>query len=522
MDSIYPKSKKRVAKNTFFLYVRMLIIMSIGLYTGRVILDTLGVTDYGIYNVVGGVITVASFFHSAISAASQRFISFELGRNDKESIRNVFSTSVNIHVGISAAIILLGETIGLWFVNTHLNIPNYRMIAANWVYQASIFVLVCKVLSVPYNASIIAHERMSAFAYISVVEVIMELGAVCSLYYIRYDNLIIYSLFISTIAFIIRLFYIFYCRFSFAECRYSFIYDRKLLVQMLSYAGWSIFGSLGFTGKDQIVNILLNVFSGPTANAARGIGIMVSSKVNAFSQNFTTALTPQITKQYAVGNNLASKDLVYIGSRLSFFLLMTISMPFLLNSSFVLNLWLTKVPDNATSFLQLSLLSSIIYSLSVCFSRAIEATGHVKWFQIGIFVILMSEIPAALFLLEMGAPPYAVLFPAIVSNLVAVFFRFFLINHFLPIYSFREFLRDVFLRCVVVFVISYVACAYVSKFFADDFISFIAVSFISIIITLFVIYVLGLNNSEKCFLKTKVLRFIKYIYLKSNFQNSNQ
>lgn len=479
------------------LYIRMFLIMGIGLYIGRIILDTLGVTDYGIYNVVGGIITVTSFFHSAISAATQRFISFELGRGNTDNLRNIFCTSVNIHIILSIIIVIIGETLGLWFVNTHLNIPNERMIAANWVYQASIVVLICKVLSVPYNASIIAHERMSAFAYISVVEVLLDLVAVYSLYAVRYDKLTVYAFLMVFIAFLIRLCYVIFCRWHFEECRYRFYYNRQLATEMFSYAGWSILGSLGITGKDQAVNVILNLFCGPTANAARGIGIMVSSKVNAFSQNFTMAMSPQITKQYAAGHTEESRNLVYMGSRLSFFLLSIISMPFLLNCDYILNLWLTKIPEYSGRFLQLSLLSSLIYSMSVCVTKAIQATGKVKWFQIGVFLIMMGELPAVWLLLRLGFQPYTVIYPAIASNFIALAFRFWLIRHYVPIYSYKDYWFGVVIRGLFVFLISYVICYFACQQVQNSFWSFIASSIIAIMTTIAIIYALGISRTEK-------------------------
>ena len=496
--------RQRVAKNTVLLYIRMFVIMIIGLYIGRIILDTLGETDYGIYNVVGGVIAVSSFLLSAISAASQRFISYELGTGNIDRLKMVFCSSVNIHIILAILFLLLGETVGLWFVNTYLNIPAERMTAANWVYQASIFVLICKVMSVPYNSAIIAHERMSAFAYVSILEVLLDLGAIYLLKIVFYDKLVVYALLLSAIALFIRLCYIVYCRLHFKECKYAYTYDKKVVKEMFAYAGWSIFGGIVFTSKDQIVNIILNMFCGPSVNAARGLGVMVSSKVNAFSQNFTTAITPQITKQYAAGNQLESKNLVYMGSRFSLFLLLIVSIPFLLNGDYILGLWLIKVPAFTGRFLQLSLLSSIIYSLSFCLSRAIEATGHVKWFQIGIFVIMMAEIPAAWILLQLGLPPYMVVFPAVISNILTLFFRFFLLRYLLPIYNFKEYVSNVLLRSFVVFGVSYAICKLLCRNGANNLLSFLTTSFLGVLITCIVVYTFGLEKKEKKFLSSRI------------------
>lgn len=487
----------RIAKNTLMLYFRMFLIMGIGLYTGRIILDTLGITDYGIYNVVGGVITMVSFLHAAIIASTQRFLSFELGKGDRQRLSLVFCSSVNIHIVIAAVILLIGESVGLWFINTHLNIPQDRMTAANWVYQASIFVLIFKVLSVPYNAAIIAHEKMSAFAYISIVEALLDLGAVFSLYIVIYDKLIVYSILMVTVAFLIRLCYIIFCRCHFKECIYTFIYDKQIVREMFSFAGWSILGNMGSSFKGQILNIILNLFYGTTANAASGVGHLVSSKINAFSVNFTMALNPQITKQYASGNYQGSKDLVYMGSRFSFFLLTIISMPFLLNPDYILNLWLTNVPEYAATFLRLSLLSALIYALSVCVTKAIQATGNVRWFQIGIFIIMMGELPAGWLLLRTGFPPFAVMIPALFSNTIALFFRFWLIQRYVPIYRFKEYMTNVVARSALTFIISYGLCLGVCRLFGPSLIHFLISSTLCIMLTVSTIYVMGIKKTER-------------------------
>ena len=494
----------RIVKNTLMLYFRMFLIMGIGLYTGRIILDTLGITDYGIYNVVGGVITMVSFLHAAIIASTQRFISFELGMGDCQRLRLVFCSSVNIHIAIAVVILLIGESVGLWFINTHLNIPLDRMTAANWVYQASIFVLIFKVLSVPYNAAIIAHEKMSAFAYISIVEALLDLGAVFSLYIVIYDKLIVYSILMVTVASLVRMCYIIYCRRYFEECKYAFIYDKKTIIEMFSFAGWSILGNMGTSFKSQILNIILNLFYGTTANAASGVGHLVSSKVNAFSTNFTMALNPQITKHYAAGNYQGSKELVYMGSRFSFFLLTIISMPFLLNPYYILNLWLTKVPEYAATFLQLSLLSALIYALSVCVTKAIQATGRVKWFQIGVFVITMGEVPAAWFLLRNGLPPYAVMIPVLFSNTIALFFRFWLIQRYIPIYRFGDYLIGVVARSVLTFIISYGLCYGICRLFIASFTNILISSVLCILITMIMIYAIGINQKERVLIQNQI------------------
>lgn len=327
-------SNKRIAKNTLLLYFRMVLIIIVGLYTSRVVLNTLGVSDYGIYNVVGGIVSMLAFLNSAMVAASQRFISFELGTDDSERLKKVFCTSVSIHIVLALIIFLIAETLGLWFVNTHLNIPAERMGAANWVYQCSILTLMLTVVSVPYNSCIVAHEHMKAFAYVSILEAVLKLLVVYLLLVGAVDKLVLYAILVAAVAFVIRIIYGIYCKRHFEECTYRFVLDRKLFKEMFAFAGWSIIGNLGFSMKDQGSNIILNLFFGTAVNAARGIAMQVNGIISNFSNNFTMALNPQITKQYAAGGTKASMELVYLGCRFSFFLLLMIVIPVFINMDY--------------------------------------------------------------------------------------------------------------------------------------------------------------------------------------------
>ena len=313
-------NNKRIAKNTALLYFRMLLTIIIGLYTSRVVLNTLGVSDYGVYNIVGGIVAMLAFLNAAMVASSQRFISFELGIGNLEKLKTVFCTSVSIHVLLAGIILLVAETVGLWFVNTRLNIPSERMEAANWVYQYSILTLILTIISVPYNSCIVAHEHMKAYAYVSIVEVFLKLLVVYLLQLGCFDKLVLYAMLMTIVAFIVRFIYVFYCKRHFSECIYHFIFNKDLFKEMFAFAGWSIIGNLGFSFKDQGSNIILNLFFGTAVNAARGIALQVNGIVSNFSYNFTMALNPQITKQYAAGNVEESAKLVYAGCRYSFYL----------------------------------------------------------------------------------------------------------------------------------------------------------------------------------------------------------
>lgn len=496
---------KRIAKNTLLLYFRMFFTIAVSLYTSRVVLQTLGVSDYGVYNVVGGIITMVGFLNSAMSAASQRFLSFEMGRGDADRLSNVFCTSVNIHATISVIAFLLAETVGLWFINTKLNLPEGRMIAANWVYQASIVTFIINVMSVPYNATIVAHERMSAFAYISILDVTLKLLIVYILLLFTMDKLILYSILMMGVTAFIRLCYSIYCHKHFEESRYHFVNDRKLFGEMFSFAGWSVIGNLGFSFKNQISNIILNLFFGTTVNAARSVAIHVSSTVKTFAQNFTMALNPQITKQYAAGNIEASRRLVYIGSRYTFYMLTLISIPVILNIDYILHLWLGIVPEYTNWFVIFTIITSLIYSMSECVTKAIQATGHIKWFQIGVSIIMLSELPIAWVLMELDYPPYAVMWPSLVTYSVALFFRFWLIHRYVRGYSYADYYFNVVVRCLVVFVISFLICMWLARNVYNGFVGFLLSVFMCIVIISIVVFVIGMQSSER----SKVIQIMR-------------
>ena len=325
-------NNKRIAKNTLLLYFRMLLIMAVTLYTSRVVLATLGVEDFGIYNVIGGVVAMFSVISGSLSSAISRFITYELGRGNKERLKVIFSSSVVIQVCLALLICILAELGGVWFLNNKMNIPMERMDAANWVLQCSIVTFMINLISVPYNAAIIAHERMKAFAYVSILEAILKLAVVFVLYLSSFDKLATYAVLLVAVAIIIRLIYGYYCKKHFEECKFHFVYDKSVLKDIGGFAGWNFIGSASGILRDQGGNIVINLFCGPAVNAARGIATQVQNAVYGFASNFMTALNPQITKNYAIGNRDYLMFLLYQGSRFSFYLLLLLSLPILLNT----------------------------------------------------------------------------------------------------------------------------------------------------------------------------------------------
>lgn len=381
------KNDKRIAKNTIYLYFRTSIILLVNLYMSRVILDNLGITDYGVYNAVGGVIAMFSVVSGALSSSISRFITFELGKGNSQRLHNIFSSSLNIQICIAFLIILISEPIGIWFLNNHMNIPTDRIIAANWVLQCSLITFCINLIAVPYNACIIAHERMSAFAYISVLEAILKLLVAFMLPIILFDKLITYAILLVAVALIVRSAYSIYCKRNFDECHYKFIYDKKLLKEMTGFAGWNFLTNTAYIFNTQGVNILINLYFGVTLNAARGIATQVEGAVMQFVNNFTMALNPQITKSYAQGNKQEMFSLVCLGSKFSCFLMMFFAIPLIFEANYILSLWLKDVPLHTVTFVQLSVIAAIIDKMGITCTTACLATGKAKDYTIWISIV---------------------------------------------------------------------------------------------------------------------------------------
>lgn len=503
-------NNKRIAKNTLLLYIRMFISIIIGLYTSRVILEVLGVNDYGVYNVVGGIVAMFAFLNSAMTAASQRFISFELGTGNLEKLKKVFSTSVEIHLVIAFIIFLLAETIGLWFLNAKLNISPERMVAANWVYQSAILSFMLTVISVPYNSCIVAHEHMQAFAYISILDVFLKLVIVLILTVIPFDKLISYSILLLSVSLIIRIIYSIYCKKHFFECSFHWTYDKKLFREMFGFASWSLIGNLGFAIKDQGSNIVLNLFYGTALNAARGVAVQVNGIVSSFSSNFIMALNPQITKQYASGNIEQSINLVYAGCRFSFFLLSIIAVPILINIDYILTLWLgTNVPSYTSDFLFYSLWASIIASMATPIVNALQATGKIRTFQIIIFFIMICEMPLAYLILNLGYEPFYIMFGTLFVTFIGLIARFILLKQQVNEYSISHFIFNILIKNLILIIVSFGITFIIKKNLPENFLFFIITSLIAIIITIAIIYSVGITRKERVFVNNKLLTIVK-------------
>lgn len=502
-------SKSRVAKNTIILYLRMIVTIIIGLFTSRILLRALGFSDYGIIEVVGGLVSMIAFLQVGMSGAAQRFLSFDIGKGDVENLKNTFCTTVLTHRVIAIIGFVFLEIAGVWFLNNKLNIPSDRLYYANWVLQCSLITFVVSIASVPYNAAIIAHEHMGAFAYITIAETFYKFVLAFSLYYSPIDKLILYSVLTALGQIFICFIYWRYCKRKFEECTYTFRFDRKITKEMLSFAGWGFVGNMGFSSKDQLSNILLNLFFNTTVNAARGIATRVSGIINSFAQNFTTALNPQIAKLYAAGEYEKSRDLVYAASRYAFFLLIMLVVPFLTNEHYILILWLGDIPPYTDSFVFILLTVALIYSMAHSTATAILTTGKVRSLQLGLAIILLSEIPIAYVMLNNGCNPWQAMIPSIFTTLITVFYRFYLITRYVPIYSFKHFITHTVIRCLTIYALSLGLSIYARSFFPEGFLPFLVTTLISILIVSFFIWTIGVSSSERLMFTQKLKQYIK-------------
>lgn len=422
---------KRIAKNTLFLYFRMMSVFVVSLYTSRVILAALGVVDYGIYNVVGGVVMMFSFINSSMSTSTQRFLTFELGRGHISRLKSTFAASLNVHIFLGLIIVFLAETIGLWFVNEKLVIPPDRMLAANIVYQCCVWSFFVSITQVPYNASLIAHEKMSIYAYLSIIDVVLKLAIAYAVAYYAADKLIFYAILILLFQIFLRMLYRMYCIRHYEECHFSLFWDKSLYRRLMSFAGWNLFGSIAWLLRGQGLNILLNMFYGPVLNAAKGISDRVSHSVMGFIRNFNTAMNPQITKNYAVGNLEGMETLCYRGAKFAFLLLLLVAMPAIINMRYILNLWLVEVPDYTESFVILMLIDSLIDVLmgTSQFITALMATGSIRNYQIVVGIMIMMVLPIGYLLLSMGLEPTTVIYAMIGVSAISDFTRFLFCKH---------------------------------------------------------------------------------------------
>ena len=487
---------KRLAKNTVFLYIRMLFNMAIALYTSRIVLSTLGVEDYGIYNVVGGIVSLTTFLNGMMTAATQRFLNIEIGRNNSNNITKVFSTSLQIHMGICLIVLLIAETAGIWFLNSRINIPLDRLYAANWVFQFSMLSSLIAILSAPYNAAIIAYEKMSVFAYISIFEVSFKLFIVYLLMFSPIDKLIFYALLLFIVQLIVRFIYGYYVSRHFKSCHYQNIYEKKLLKEMLSFASWSFMGIVSGIGYTQGISIILNIFFGVTVNAARGITTQVQGAIQGFITNFQVAVNPQLYKSYAINDLNRMTNLIYSSSRFSFYLMLILSLPIFFEVEPILTLWLKNVPDHTSEFVRYILLIMLFETLTNPIIVAINATGQIKKCQLIVGLLLLSILPISCVAFKFNCPPESAYLIQFIMLFCAQVARFLILKPMINI-SLKEYFRRVVFNVLLVFVVAGIIPLFIYVLLPQSIFTIISVMVSSIISTMLAVYFIGMNIDER-------------------------
>lgn len=493
----------RIAKNTIFLYFRMILLMAVSLYTSRVVLSTLGIDDYGIYNVVGGFIGMFAFLNGAMAGCTQRYITIALGKGDEQNLKRVFSTCVITHGMIALLVFVLAETVGLWFVLEKLVIPENRMTAAMVVYQCSVVSTMVMIMSFPYNADIIAHERMSAFAYISIFEAFANLGVVYLLCIGLFDKLALYAFLLLAVKVSVIVVYRIYCKRHFEESVFRWLFDKGLLKEMLSFTGWNLWGGIAGTLMGQGINVLLNIFFGPAVNAARGVAVQVQGAVQMFATNFQTAINPQMMKSYAAGDLHSMHVLLFRSAKFTFMLLLCLMLPLMFEIDVVLGLWLKQVPEYTNIFVCLMLCISMVDAISNPFMTASAATGRVKVYQSVVGGILLTIVPLAYIPLKLGADPYVVFVVHLSIAVVAFVARLYIVSKLINL-SIIDYLRNVIVPCFCVGVLSVLISVFIKQMFSQGLLFSICEGVMILLVVVLTSFFLGLAKGERDFVLSKV------------------
>lgn len=504
------RNTKNIAKNTIFLYIRSILVMGVGIYTSRVVLQTLGVEDYGIYNVIGGFVAMFSILSAALVNASQRFISFEMGK-EKPQLNRIFCGTLSIHLVLALAVFVAFETAGIWFLNTQLNIDSERMTAANWVFQCSVLTFCINLISVPFNASIVAHEKMNIFAYISIYEAFAKLGIVYLLMISGFDKLILYALLMLAISITLQIIYWSYCKRHFRECVFHFVVDKALFKDMLGFTGWNFIGSTVGILVTQGISILINIFFGVALNAARGIVEQANGAINTFVTNFMTALNPQITKSYAAKDYEYMNDLICRGAKYASILFWFLALGVFIESEELLHIWLDEVPPYASVFLRLAIICSIFQSLSHTLYIGMLATGDIKKYQIVMGIIYSGSFVLCYVFFAIGLGPEFGYISTIIAYTIALFVRLKLLSQMIPHFSAKLFFTQVALKAVVIVVVSTSVVSVFKKFvhIPNLYLECISVVFISLISVAALSFLFALSKQERDVFKMHALRFAK-------------
>lgn len=492
------------------MYFRMLFLMLISFYTSRVVLQALGAEDFGTYNVVGGVVVMFTFINAAMTTGTQRHLSFELGITDG-NVGRIFSACFNIHLWLAVLIVMLAETIGLWFLNAKLNLPEGRMTDVNWVYQLSVLSCVLNIIRVPYNAAIIAYEKMSFYAYIGIIEGILKLAIVFMLAYSPCDKLVYYAILMMLVIAVVTFAYYIYCRKNFSKIRYSKVSEKALYKRLLNFSGWTLFGSVANMARNQGVTFIVNIFYGVTANAAIGIANQVNAGITQFVTGFQQAFNPQLTKAEAAKDRKHQTKLINITAKYSYLVILFCSVPILYNLDYILAFWLIEYPAYTREFCFWIVIATLIDSISGPLWVTIFATGKIKSYQIYISLLLLLVLPFGYACGVLGLEPQYVFVIQAVLNLAAIFVRLYMMRGLLQ-FSIRRFARDVFIpiAAVTMLMIPGIYAVELLLHQASTFSQLIVQSVILVLYECVVIFTIGLGKTER----VKIINFIKSRFYK--------
>lgn len=489
--------QKKIAMNTLFLYLRMGVIMVIGLFTSRIVLAALGEVDFGLYGAVGGIVVAFSFLNGVMSAACNRYFAIELGRGDYGALKKVFSLNVTIFIALGAVILILAETVGVWFLNAKMVFPPERAAAVGWVYQISVISFILTMISTPYRAMIIAKEKMKVFAYCSVIEAVLKFSTALLIASAPFDRLVFYACGMAAVSVMASLFYVLYCTRFYGECRFRFVWDVRQVKEIMGFTGWNVIGNLSGIGRSQGINILLNMFFGPVVNAARGVAYQVYMTISQFVTNFTMAFNPQITKAYAAEEKRAMMKLVLQASKFSYLLLFTLMMPVIFETPLLLDVWLKDVPDGAVAMTRVMLATALLDALGNPLATAMQATGRIKWYQIFVGGSLLLSVPLAYLCLKLKlTSPLGVLWIVFGMSVIAQAARIVFVRraHGLTL---REYAAGVLMPVLAVSVISFALTLVLKAFTGGTLRGSIAVLAVSVLVPAALSFAIGMTSSER-------------------------
>jgi O-antigen/teichoic acid export membrane protein len=498
---------RQIARNTLLLYARMVIILIAGLFISRTVLAAMGVTDFGIYSAVEGAVALFAFLNGALSGATQRFITFELGQGNRQNLQKVFSSSIQIHAGLALCIFLVAEIAGLHLLNARMNITPARLAAANTVFHCSLLSLAINLVTIPYPALITAHERMKTIALTGILDILLKLGIALLIRTGGSDKLTPYAILLLAETVAIQAVYVLYCRKRFPETRYRFVADRKILRRICIFAGWSIVGNIAHSLRGGGVTIILNLLCGAAVNAARALSLQIGNALNILVLNFLAAVSPQITKSFAAGDLVRTQSLVNRASRYSFYLLAVIALPVYINMERLLNLWLENVPEHTAAFLRLTIPVILIDSMAAPITTAIQATGKVRDLNLAVGAILALDLPLAWLVLKAGAMPHTILYVSIATATACLFVRLIILKRYIPC-SLRRFFLDIFLPNILLALLAAAILLQVKQLFLNEPPPLLLMLPLCSIFTCTAIYTCCLTKSEREFLRKKIAEYI--------------